>query len=171
MYIEKEKESVYDYELPPSQASEIMRYLEMFAPYGVGNAKPVFYISRFEIMNTNYSDGYEVLGSEKKTVKLKNKYMSAINFNGGVQKIANIISGKQPETKEEMTKEEVADIFHITGKPRSLSLIGTLSKNTYYGKTSIQMIFLDVKKVSAQNKKVFSINLEEAFLYVWIQIF
>lgn len=146
-YIEKEKEIVYDYELPPSQAGEIMKYLKMFAPYGTGNEKPMFYISNFEIATTKYSSGYEVLGSEKKTIKLRNKYMSAINFNGGVQKVSETISGNPVESKEDALK--ILSSPFTFKKPHALSLIGTLSENTYYGKTSIQMIFSDVRKVGA----------------------
>lgn len=129
LYAPKEEVLSYDYDIMPEQAEEVMKQLKCFAPYGPGNPKPVFRIS-IDIFKTKYSDGYEILGAEKKVIKLKNRYISAINFSGGKEKVMDIIDENGGE------------------KPSRLQLIGTLSENTYYGRTSIQLMFEDVKVVA-----------------------
>lgn len=120
-YVEPEDVLYYDYEIDETDVPIAIGELDCFAPYGVGNPKPVFKIN----MNLvpNFGNTYKILGSTQKTINLFGKELDAINFKGeGLEK------------------------FKALGTPNSVSLLGTLGRNVFNGKSKIQMIFTDIKK-------------------------
>lgn len=121
-YVTPEDVEYYDYEINEEDVPIAVGETDCFAPYGVGNPKPVFKVN-MNLKNNKSGDFYSYLGATKQTLKLFGSELDAINFKG--------------EGKEK---------FEKLGNPLKVSLIGTLGKNVYKGNTRNQLIFTDIKE-------------------------
>ena len=117
---EKPKEfnyKYYDYDITVEQVKEEQEAFHNYI-FGKGFEEPRYKISYMtELRKGVY---YQLLGAEKKVLKLFNNQANAINFGGLVEK------------------------FEKLGEPTVLTLYGRLSENTWNGVTTPQIIFDDI---------------------------
>lgn len=117
---EKPKEfnyKYYDYDITVDQVKEEQEAFHNYI-FGKGFEEPKYKISyTTELRKGVY---YQLLGAEKKVLKLFNDKANAINFGGLVEK------------------------FEKLGEPTVLTLYGRLSENTWNGVTTPQIIFDDI---------------------------
>lgn len=117
---EKPKEfnyKYYDYDITVDQVKEEQEAFHNYI-FGKGFEEPRYKISYMtELRKGVY---YQLLGAEKKVLKLFNNQANAINFGGLVEK------------------------FEKLGEPTVLTLYGRLSENTWNGVTTPQIIFDDI---------------------------
>ena len=116
----KSDEILYDLEVVPKDAKNFAYEVEQYAPYGVGNPVPTFYMKDLTL-TPNGSEYYKFISGEE-GVKLFGEDFDAVSFHGG---------------------QEYRDL----DCPRHVSLYGTLSVNRYLGYEKAQFVYSMIKPV------------------------
>lgn len=119
-----EVSTLYDLEIVPEDFDTVYPEIEKYAPYGEGNPGIIFKISGFRL-SPRAGKFFNKLGSDATALKLFGANADAIGF--------GLVSKYEDE-----------------GEPRTCDLYGTLSKNTFYGKTTRQIELLDVERSPIQ---------------------
>ena len=117
---EQEGIDVYDLEISQDDIDNVYPELEKYAPYGEGNPAPVFKISGFRL-SPRAGKFFNRLGADGSALKLFGVNADAIGFG---------LTSKYEDENE----------------PRVVDLYGTLSKNTFYGKTTNQIELIDLER-------------------------
>lgn len=107
----------YDLKISTNDIESTMKELQKFAPYGEGNPMPVFYLEDLTLVPVGTE--YFKLISDGRGVKLLSPNVEAVKFDGG---------------------EEYVEL----GKPRHVSLLGTLSVHHFMGKFKNQMEYFKI---------------------------
>lgn len=129
-----EEPTYYDLEISSSQIQASFEELKKYAPYGVGNPRPLFLIKNF--CTYPFGGNNFIYLSEGKTIKLYSKDITAIGF-------------------------QMAELFKKLDKPNELNMIAYISENNYQ-KLSIQLVIKDMEKAIRQKKKsALELKLEE----------
>jgi single-stranded-DNA-specific exonuclease len=117
----------YDLDISPDEIEDVMNELDKYAPYGEGNPEIVFYIKGFKLSpgSTGY---YRTMGSNKQHIKLLGNKVSAVGFN--------------------MTEK-----YQVMGEPKTVDLVGTISRNYYMGKFNTQIEIIDFQESEETVKK------------------
>lgn len=123
----------YDFEIKPNDiipdiganAPGVIQNMEPYEPFGMGNPQPVFMLKDVMLDTRIYkgeTSTHTLMGKTGQSIKLYlPRGIDAVNFSG---------EGKQK--------------YYDAGQPDKVSLIGRVSKNYYYGKTSFQFVFDDI---------------------------
>lgn len=108
----------YDFEITPDMVEDELKIMDEIGCFGNGFNIPVYRIA----YEANLTKGvyYQILGAEKKTLRLLNNYANAINFKNIIPKFAEM------------------------GEPTVLTLYGTLNWNVWNGKSTPQIMFDDI---------------------------
>ncbi len=127
-----------DQPLPPEEITfELIHELKKLAPFGKGNASPLFAQKNILIQKIN------ILGKEKNVLKLlctiqnSKRSISAISFDG-VEKFQTMISQAYDESYFEQ-------LLLGRGQPLKLDMIFSPEINTFNGTESLQMIIKDFR--------------------------
>lgn len=121
---EKSNETLYDLEVTPKDAKNFAYEVEQYAPYGIGNPVPTFFMKDLTLM-PNGSEYYKFISGEE-GVKLFGEDFDAVSFHG---------------------REEYREL----GYPRHVSLYGTLSVNRHLGYEKAQMVYTLISPVEQNN--------------------
>ena len=121
---EKSNETLYDLEVTPKNAKNFAYEVEQYAPYGIGNPVPTFFMKDLTLM-PNGSEYYKFISGEE-GVKLFGEDFDAVSFHG---------------------REEYREL----GYPRHVSLYGTLSVNRHLGYEKAQMVYTLISPVEQNN--------------------
>lgn len=104
----EKKVAIYDMEKKTTDIQELFREEKVYAPYGVGNEKPVYLIKNY-ILSPVQGKFFEAKGRDKKNLKLYNEACNAYGFN---------------------LFQKYVDM----GAPRCMDLLVRLKKNEFHGK-------------------------------------
>lgn len=115
-----ESNTLYDLEISQDEIDGVYSELAKYAPYGEGNPGIIFKIREFRL-SPRAGKFFNRLGADASTLKLFGSNADAIGF--------GLVSKYEDENE-----------------PRICDLYGTLSKNTFYGKTVNQIELLDVER-------------------------
>lgn len=116
----------YDMVLDPKDAGEINRKLNAYRPFGAGVPRPVFAVMDASLERGERS--IKFIGGRKEHVRLDLKGLPAVGFH-------------------------LAQRYQDEGSPFRLSVLGSLSENTYKGVTSDQFIIEDFKGSASKAEK------------------
>ena len=118
---EPDETAWYDLEIDGkgSTIKELERTCQKYAPFGEGNPKPVF-MARNVVLSPRYGQHYKVMGSDGSHLKLHGDGFDVVAF------------GKAGEFTGEM------------GEPHVVDLIGTISKNRFQFKDTLQIQATDL---------------------------
>lgn len=119
-------EAFYDVEITENELDNAIAELNRFAPYGMGNPKPVVRINSYRL-SPRYGKHYKLQG-DGSTVKLFGKNSSAVGFG-------------------------FADKYQDAGCPMNIDLIGILNENVFAGKAETQLQILDFCPHKTEEKK------------------
>lgn len=108
----------YDFEIDSTDTESEYKNLQQYAPFGHGFEEPLYKIS-FET-KLNKGVYYQLLGAEKRVLKLLGNGVNAINFNGLVDKYSEL------------------------GTPTIVTLYGRVGENVFNGITTPQIMFEDI---------------------------
>lgn len=122
---EDECDMPYDLEISASQLPEVIKCLDLFKPFGMGN--PNFRLKITDYTLTSSYGKYCTISPESKTIKLYSGFCNAIGF-GMADKMGEIIS------------------------PQNFSLCGVITKNSYMGKQTPMIEFYDFENHTKENK-------------------
>lgn len=122
---ENECDIPYDLEISASQLPEVIKCLNSFKPFGIGNPNFRFKITDYTL--TSSYGKYCTIYSESNTIKLNSGFFNAIGF-GMADKIGEITN------------------------PQNLSLYGTITKKNYMGKQNNMIEFYDFENHTKENK-------------------
>lgn len=114
----------YDLEVSINEVPALLKEMEKYEPYGMGNEKPVLLIKDFRSV-PKYGKPFTTMGEDKQTIKIYGTEFDAIGFG-------------------------MYEDYKRINKPREMQLIGTLGKNNFMGKEAIQLELIDFKS----NEKV-----------------
>lgn len=114
-------EVLYDLEITANDLPSVMMELDKYAPYGEGNPEIVFSIKNVDLF-PGPRGFYDTMGDEKQHLKLYSKTAEIVAFDA---------SQKYLEAKE----------------PRRISLVGSISKNTWHAKITPQIECIDFDAV------------------------
>lgn len=117
----------YDLEITAEEIPDVLKELKKFAPYGVGNPEPVFYISNYNLQ-PNAQGFVKTLGQNNEHLKLFNSNANGIAF-GMAQK------------------------YERMGSPRALQVYCVLSQNHYMNKLYPQAEIIDMEACVVEAKK------------------
>lgn len=114
-------EIIYDLEITADDIPSVIQELDKYAPYGEGNPEVVFSITNVDLF-PGPRGFFDTMGDEKQHLKLYAKSAEIIAFDA---------SQKYFEEKE----------------PRRISLVGSVSKNTWHAKITPQIECIDFEAV------------------------
>lgn len=108
----------YDFNIMPKDIKNELSILKEYKPFGEGHPKPTYKVENF-ICKKEAGKFYSIIGATKETLKLNGLYANALSFKGN------------------------ASEYQQEGCPLRLDLYGTLSENTWNGKTEPQILFTE----------------------------
>ena len=114
-------EIIYDLEIEAKDIPDVIVELDKYAPYGEGNPEIVFSIKDVDLF-PGPRGFYDTMGDEKQHLKLYAKHADIIAFDA---------ASKYLEAEE----------------PRRVSLVGSISKNTWHAKITPQIECIDFEAV------------------------
>ena len=119
-YKKVEPSIIYDIEIKPSEAKNVLAMEEIYAPFGQGNPA-LIYKTTCKLQDRNGTN-HAFMGATKKSIKLYTANFDAVNFTG-----------------------EGKDRFIDAYLPDKVTLIGTFGWNEFAGRKYLQMVFKDLK--------------------------
>lgn len=117
----------YDIEISADEINNAMKEIGKFAPFGMGNPEIVFYIKNFTL-SPNAGNYYRSMGEKGQHVKLFGVNADAVGF-------------------------DMKNKFIEMGEPKTLNLVGTISKNYFRGKFTNQIEILEMENADTQPQK------------------
>lgn len=135
-----ESTSFYDMEISENDMPSLIQEIETYAPYGVGNPKPVFRMDNFACSPVA-GKFYKDLGENQICTKFTGRNLTAIGFH-------------------------LADDYKKAGEPKIMNIIGTLSKKKFQYATTIQMEILDFENAEDHSKSEFYMDLEKTLSFI-----
>lgn len=125
--IKSDDNQYYDLEISAEDIPAVLNELQNFAPYGVGNPEPIFFVSNYNLNPT--AQGFaKTLGQNNEHLKLFNLHANGIAFG-------------------------MAQRYERMGSPRALQVYGVLSYNYYMNKLYPQAEILDLEACNVEVKK------------------
>lgn len=124
----------YDIEIAEEDLDAALAELKRFAPYGMGNPKPIIRVNGYHL-SPRYGKHYKIQG-DGSTVKLFGQKSSAVGFG-------------------------IADRYQDAGCPMQIDLIGSLSENVFAGRVEKQLEINDFRPHQAKEEKSTLTNLLE----------
>ena len=124
--LQQDVEEYYDLQVPPEEINELMKELDQYAPYGEGNPSPVIMLNDLKLKPVD-SQYYQTISADR-GIKLTAAELEAVSFDG-------------------------AEVYKTLNNPKRVTLIGTLSRNYFNGKSKIQMEYQKVIPVETLLKK------------------
>lgn len=135
-----ESTSFYDMEISENDMPSLIQEIETYAPYGVGNPKPVFRMDNFACSPVA-GKFYKDLGENQICTKFTGRNLTAIGFH-------------------------LADDYKKAGEPKIMNIIGTLSRKKFQYATTIQMEILDFENAEDHSKSEFYMDLEKTLSFI-----
>lgn len=124
--LQHDEEVYYDLRVPPENVEGIMKELDQYAPYGEENPSPIVMIENVKLKP--FDSMYYQTISAGKGIKLTASELEAVSFDG-------------------------AEVYKTLNNPKQVTLVGTLSRNYFNGKSKIQMEYQKVVPVETLLKK------------------
>jgi len=119
---DKDLDKEYDYEISINDVADTYESVKEFAPYGQGHSEPIFKITGFEAESKFKGLHYLIMGQNKNMVKMISNDIEAVDFKG-----------------------KVFEKFKALKAPKKFTIYGTLSENSFNGKTTTQIRMLDIE--------------------------
>ena len=138
--VDTESTSFYDMEISENDMPSLIHEVETYAPYGVGNPKPVFRMDNFACSPVA-GKFYKDLGENQICTKFTGRNLTAIGFH-------------------------LADDYKKAGEPKIMNIIGTLSRKKFQYATTIQMEILDFENAEDHSKSEFYMDLEKTLSFI-----
>lgn len=132
--------SFYDMEISENDIPSLMQEVEAYAPYGIGNPKPVFRMDSFACSPVA-GKFYKDLGENQICTKFTGRNLTAIGFH-------------------------LADAYKEAGEPKIMNIIGSLSKKKFQFTTTVQMEILDFENAEDNSKSDFYMDLEKTLSFI-----
>lgn len=114
----------YDIEINADEIDKAIEELDKFAPFGSGNPEVVFYVKNFEL-SPGIGGYYRTMGDREQHIKLLGTKTVAIGF-------------------------DMKDKYIQMGEPKTINIVGTISKNYFRGKFTNQ---IEIVEIQDANKK------------------
>lgn len=124
--LQQNQEEYYDIQVSPVEVDKLMKELDQYAPYGEGNPSPVIMVNGLKLKPVD-SQYYQTI-SAGRGIKLTTEELEAVSFDG-------------------------AEAYKTLNNPKQVTLVGTLSRNYFNGKSKIQMEYQKVIPVETLLKK------------------
>ena len=124
--LQQDEEEYYDIQVSPAEVDKLMKELDQYAPYGEGNPSPVIMVNGLKLKPID-SQYYQTI-SAGRGIKLTTEELEAVSFDG-------------------------AEAYKTLNNPKQVTLVGTLSRNYFNGKSKIQMEYQKVIPVETLLKK------------------
>lgn len=115
----------YDLTITEQEVENSLDELDRFRPFGEGNPAPIFRLTNF-ILSPQQKGFYRLMGQEQEHMKLFGKDMDAILFGN-------------------------ASLFEGKGSPKTMEIVGKLSRNYFHGTARNQIEVLDLKETEKKH--------------------
>lgn len=136
--LQQDIEEYYDIQVSPESIETLMKELDQYAPYGEENPSPIIMIKNLNLLPFG-SEYFQTIAAGK-GIKLIAAELEAVSFDG-------------------------AEGYKKWNNPKQVTLVGTLSRNYFKGKSKIQMEYQKVIPVETLLKKSpFALALERRAL-------
>ena len=106
---------------------EILKDIDKFEPFGVGNQKPKFILRNVKKLNA------KIIGKKGEHISANFSSKSSIGFNGFIQ----IVSFRSSET-------QIGEFLLDNNYKKEVNLVGVIGINSWMGKEKMQMILEDI---------------------------
>lgn len=130
----------YDMKISENEIPHLINDIKLYAPYGIGNPKPVFCIENFSCSPIT-GKFHRELGEEKNCIKFTGKIASAVGFH-------------------------VNEKYHEAGEPKIMNLIGTLSEKCFKWNKTTQIEIIDFENAENNEKTDFFMDLEKTLSFI-----
>lgn len=130
----------YDLEIEADAVAQTIRELEMYAPYGQNNPKPVFKVDHFECTPVDGKFAKE-LGKTGKHLRFFGRNFNVIGFN-------------------------IKEAYEEAGSPKVMDILGNLSQNYFNGKFSNQLEICEFKGTETTNKTDTFRSLQDLMTFI-----
>jgi single-stranded-DNA-specific exonuclease len=107
----------YDLEIQANKINDVLEELDKFAPFGEGNPEIVFHVKNFNL-SPGMGGYYRTMGDNNQHIKLLGDSAVAVGF-------------------------DLTEKFVQMGEPKTVNIVGTVSKNYFNGKFTTQIEILD----------------------------
>lgn len=125
----------YDLEISETKVPETIQLMKKYAPFGQGNARPVFKINNYSL-SPKGRDFFKIMGKDKNHIRFFGRYTDAVGF-------------------------DLVKPYEDAGKPKVMNVVGNLSQNFFNGRFTDQ---IEILEFEAANKKTQKTENENSVL-------
>lgn len=130
----------YDMTISENDIPKLIDEVKKYAPYGIGNPKPVFLVKNFACSPVA-GKFLKELGERQTCMKFTGRTASAVAFN-------------------------LTETYKESGEPKIMNIIGTLSEKNFKWVTSTQVEIIDFENAENHKKSEFFCDLEKQLSFI-----